>query len=233
MNAFEVVSVQAREPQTTEVFRTGHYTSHPGRRVYNAILAQTIAGITGGPVLDVGCGVGHLISALADREVPAVGLDVSDEALATARSDRRVVTVRHDANEPWPFPDGSFAAVTMIDVLEHFPAFDAVLEDCRRVLRPGGSLFIVTVNYQSILRLLLGRKWGALKDPEHVRYFTRPSLEEGLDRHGFRLSESRTFFNFSTAGESSAFLRPFRIPGVIVFVPAFGDSVYVRAERCY
>jgi 2-polyprenyl-3-methyl-5-hydroxy-6-metoxy-1,4-benzoquinol methylase len=231
LNAFEVVSVDSRTRGEERAFHTGHHSSHPGRTAYNALLAQSIASMTTGPVLDVGCGVGHLLSALADRGVETVGFDVSEEALAIARADHRLVAVRHDANEPWPFPDGSFAAVTMIDVLEHFIAYDAVLEDCRRVLRPGGSLFIVTVNYQSVLRLLLRRKWGGLKDPEHVRYYTKQTLREGLEDHGFRTSESRTFFNFSTAGESSLFLRPLRIPGFLVFVPAFGDSVYVRAER--
>lgn len=228
---FEVVSIGSHRTAEERVFRTGHYSCHPGRIAFNALLARTVASFTTGPVLDVGCGVGHLLSAFADRHVPAVGFDVSEDALATARTDGRLVAVRHDANEPWPFPDQSFAAITMIDVLEHFAACDEVLEDCRRVLRPGGSLFIITVNYQSILRHLLGRKWGALKDPEHVRYFTKEILREELEGHGFHPSESRTFFNLSTAGESSAFLRPLRIPGFLVFVPAFGDSVYVRAER--
>ncbi len=232
MNAFEVVSVEAGRALDEKVFRTGHYSGHPGRIAYTVLLARRVAAVTQGPVLDVGCGVGHLLSALADRHVPSVGFDVSEEALAAARTDRRLVALRHDANEPWPFPDGTFGAVTMFDVVEHFAACDAVLEDCRRVLKPGGSLFVVTVNFQSALRLLLGRKWGALKDPDHVRYFTRQTLGEELESHGFRLSESRTFFNFSTAGESSMFLRPLRIPGFLVFAPAFGDSVYVRAERC-
>ncbi len=232
MNVFEVVSVKPSEPTEGTVFRTGHYSSHLGRIAYNALLAHKIAGITAGPVLDVGCGVGHLLSALADRHVAAVGFDLSEDALSSARSDRRVTAIRHDANQPWPFPNQSFEAVAMIDVLEHFLDYEEVLDSCRRVLRPGGSLFIVTVNYRSILRPLLGQKWGSLKDPDHVRYFTRRSLKDGLEEHGFRMSENRTCLNLSTAGESSALLRMFRIPGVLVFVPAFGDSIYVRAERC-
>jgi ubiquinone/menaquinone biosynthesis C-methylase UbiE len=78
-----------------------------------------------GTVLDTGCGAGGPALRLVRRAGCAVvGIDVNAEALATATAlaeeqglSERVRFVRHDASQPLPFPDGTFAAVICIDVL--------------------------------------------------------------------------------------------------------------------
>lgn len=231
MNAFGIVSLPAESRPIVSTFRPGHYTLHEGRARYTSFLARTVASFTAGPVLDVGCGAGHLLNALANHGIPATGFDVSAEIVLKAARNSPAKVLRHDANEAWPFEDGAFHAVTMFDVIEHLAAYDNALEESRRVLKSNGSLFVVTVNRASILRWFLGSKWGALRDPEHVVYFDRSLLESALRHSGFQVQESRTFFNLSVAGESAAFLRPFRKPGIIVFWPELGDSIYVRARR--
>lgn len=216
---------------STEEFHTGHYSWHEGRARYTAFLAGTVASQTPGPVLDVGCGVGHFLATLSKLGIPATGFDVSQKAVDRAEFRSHAKVLNHDANQPWPFPDESFHAVTMFDVIEHFEDYGRALREAHRVLRSSGSLFMVTVNRNSVLRWCLGSHWGALRDPEHVMYFDRKILSSALRERGFEIRELRTFFNFSVAGESAEFLLPFRWPGVLISVPEFGDSIYVRAEK--
>lgn len=95
-----------------------------------------------GPVLEIGCGDGRFAYWNRDR-AHVVGLDAaplfSDEARAS------VDLVQGDARA-LPFADGVFAAAYSIDVLEHLDAagLDATMAEARRVLRPGGRLFIFT-----------------------------------------------------------------------------------------
>lgn len=227
----EVVALPSAASQAGSPFHTGHHTWHEGRARYTAYLAKLVGSLTAGPVLDVGCGIGHLLSALAARRIPATGFDISRDAVVHARRDPHVNAFQHDASETWPFPDQSFDAVTMFDVIEHVMAYERVLDEAQRVLRPNGSLLIVTVNRSSILHFLLGHAWGALKDPEHVTYFDRRRLTSAVEAAGFEVREIRTVFNFSVAGESAGFLRALRVPGLMLFIPEFGDSIYARAQR--
>lgn len=76
----------------------------------DAVADLTRLAEAGGPVLDVGCGTGQHVRWFQDREVEAVGVDVSPNAVATARdrgANRVLVGDMHDL----PFEDGRFAAL--------------------------------------------------------------------------------------------------------------------------
>ncbi len=112
----------------------------------------------GGRALEVGCGYGRNLVALAASPAslavgcdPALGeLQRARERLAAPAPGRRarVALVRQ---EPFrlPFRDGTFDLVVLWQVLEHVfgrVAKRAVLAECARVLRPGGHLLIETPN---------------------------------------------------------------------------------------
>jgi SAM-dependent methyltransferase len=111
-----------------------------------------------GPVLDLGCGVGHSFHLLAPRET--VGVDIDPEALAG--QDRRTVVA--DMRE-LPFPDGSFASVLSVQSLEHVPDPERVVAEAGRVLEPGGTAVFVTPN-----RLTLGRPDEIIDPYHHVEF---------------------------------------------------------------
>ncbi len=93
-------------------------------------------------VLDLGCGKGRFAAHLIRAGAEVVGLDLSAAMLARSGGFHRV---RASARR-LPFADATFDAVAAVEVLEHVGAVGTVLDEARRVLRPGGRLAIVDKN---------------------------------------------------------------------------------------
>lgn len=93
-------------------------------------------------VLDVGCGRGELLSALAPHADKVVGADIDAEMRAVAT--RHCVGLANVSvtDRAWNEVEGPFDAVTMIAVLHHLPVEEA-LRDVRRLLAPGGRFLVV------------------------------------------------------------------------------------------
>jgi ubiquinone/menaquinone biosynthesis C-methylase UbiE len=103
----------------------------------------------GGRVLDVGCGTGADVLALAARVGPggrAVGLDSSEQLAGRAHPPvpgGAPVEFVHGEAGALPFPDGSFDVVRAERVVEHVPDPAAAVAEMLRVARPGGQVLVV------------------------------------------------------------------------------------------
>jgi SAM-dependent methyltransferase len=135
----------------------------------------------GARVLDVGCGCGGFLLALAGR-FPAcryVGVDLDRHALRKARQAIRAagasrrVTVRAVAASALPLK-GPFDLVTMVQVFHEIrPDLRAgVLAECRRVIAPDGWLVLLDETYPST--------WADLRRPEHLRPTLTALSEMGM-----------------------------------------------------
>jgi ubiquinone/menaquinone biosynthesis C-methylase UbiE len=125
-------------------------------------------------VLDAGCGVGYGTEVLVDGGASsAVGVDISDHAIAAARS-RAGAALRFEVGdvERLPMPDGSFDLVTCFEVIEYVQHPERALDELRRVLRPGGVLLISSPNRGAYPP---GNRW-------HVHEYTSGELEQSLRR---------------------------------------------------
>lgn len=86
-------------------------------------------------VLEVGCGQGHLIKALAKRGIDIVGIDANARAAEVANDDR----VRHMRAESLDFDDETFDIVLSVHSIEHIPPLEEALAEMVRVLKQGGT----------------------------------------------------------------------------------------------
>ncbi|MEA2265588.1 MAG: hypothetical protein QOE27_1171 [Solirubrobacteraceae bacterium] len=150
-------------------------------------------------VLDVGCGEGAFSAALAGAGALPVGIEVAAEPLRRARRlhpDLELQLV--DPRGRLPFAAGHFDAVWAGEVIEHVADGLGLLDELRRVLRPGGRLLISTPDHPRRLVWSLAVRRAAFErhfDPrsDHVRFFTRRTLAATLEDAGFSPSaiESR------------------------------------------
>lgn len=98
-------------------------------------------------VLEAGCGPGFVTKRLLDylQHGSVTGLDVDSTMVAHAREllagSDRVRFVERSADDTG-LPDESFDVVYVRFVLQHVPNVEAVVAECRRVLRPGGRLIV-------------------------------------------------------------------------------------------
>jgi 2-polyprenyl-6-hydroxyphenyl methylase/3-demethylubiquinone-9 3-methyltransferase len=107
--------------------------------------------LRGARVLDVGCGGGLLSEALAREGAEVTAIDLAPDLLKIARLhglesgvrvDYRQQSVEALATET----PGSFDAITCMEMLEHVPNPASVLQACATLLKPGGRLFLSTLN---------------------------------------------------------------------------------------
>ena len=164
-----------------------------------AILRKLIAasGSAHIRVLDVGCGWGELMETLV-ASLPAQqrarvtphGVDISrhlarlsDEKF-TPLGGRCVHASASDGVQR--FAEGYFDIIVMASYLEHEASPLAVLANCRKRLKPGGSIVVKVPNFACFNRILRGPRWSGFRWPDHVNYFTPETLralavQAGLD----------------------------------------------------
>jgi SAM-dependent methyltransferase len=135
-------------------------------------------------LLDIGCGTGEFLHVASTRGWHCRGVEISAYAAEYART-KYGVTVHTGILKPGLFPEHSFAAISLWDVIEHLPDPAATLSICARLLHPRGVLTLSTGDVESVCAKLCGRHWHLFNVPEHVFFFSARSIRTLLGRTGF------------------------------------------------
>ncbi|HMM65807.1 MAG TPA: bifunctional 2-polyprenyl-6-hydroxyphenol methylase/3-demethylubiquinol 3-O-methyltransferase UbiG [Dokdonella sp.] len=171
----------------------------------NPVRLGYIAGrsaLEGARALDVGCGGGLLSEALARAGARVTGIDLAPAVLDVARLhllesglevDYREASVEAIAAEA----GGQFDVITCMEMLEHVPDPASVVRACAQLLRPGGRLFLSTLNRtpQAFAAAIIGAEHVLRLLPRgthHYAQFIRPSeLAADLRAAGLVLEDLR------------------------------------------
>ena len=139
--------------------------------------------LSGGRVLDVGCGTGGYLRLLRELGWEVYGVEVDEVACAEAK--KWELDIFHGQLEEAGFPEDCFDLVRMNHVLEHLPRPLRSLKEAKRVLKEGGRLLIEVPNVASLSALLFGDRWYHLDVPRHLFHFSPRTLRPLLEKAGF------------------------------------------------
>ncbi|KLA90175.1 bifunctional 3-demethylubiquinone 3-O-methyltransferase/2-octaprenyl-6-hydroxy phenol methylase [Xanthomonas euvesicatoria pv. euvesicatoria] len=156
--------------------------------------------LAGARVLDVGCGGGLLSESMARLGAQVTAIDLAPELVKVARLhslesgvqvDYRVQSVEDLAAEQ----PGSFDTVTCMEMLEHVPDPTAIIRACASLLKPGGKLFLSTLNRTpaAFALAVVGAEYIARllpKGTHHYKDFIKPAeLAAWLRNAGLQLED--------------------------------------------
>lgn len=144
-----------------------------------------------GRLLDVGCGGGRFLRRMQKRGWQAEGTDFDEQAARKVTSRYGITT--HVGDLPQcALPAASFDAITLSQAIEHLYDPRATLQECLRLLKPGGSLVMTTPNAASLGAAEFGAAWRGWEAPRHLQLFTVESLAALTQQAGFAIEEART-----------------------------------------
>lgn len=158
----------------------GQLGDRPALGYYTRLVSRYVGR---GPLLDFGCGTGHLIKHLTGLG-QADGFEVSEYSAARARHTAPGSRVFPELAQ---IPDAAYAGLTAIHVLEHLSDDQAAasLDAWRRVLRPKARALVVTPDPAGYARALKQDAWNGFTDATHINLKPHADWKRFIRQHGF------------------------------------------------
>ena len=133
--------------------------------------------------------------------------------------------------QPSLFQEASFDAITLHHVIEHLHNPVEILELCLRLLRPGGTISIITPNIAARGSKIYGQDWYPLQPPSHLVLFTTRSLIKAMKRAGYRnVTAHASFFGAASIFRDSEKLKSDRA-GLINSADSGKAGIFVRVSN--
>lgn len=148
--------------------------------------------LTGKTVLDVGCGGGILSESLAKAGAHVTGIDMAQDALQIAKDHANMLQlpINYQQTTAETFAEHhaqQYDIITCMELLEHVPQPESLIQACARMLKPQGHLFLSTLNRtpKAFALAIVGAEYIIRLIPRGTHKFSqfiRPSELEALGR---------------------------------------------------
>ena len=202
-----------------EIFDRAHSLAHHSDESSSSFFAKP-------KVLDIGCATGSLLALLRERGWETTGVEISRPQAEYGRLKRNLDIFDLPLEEN-NFRGNTFDALMASHLIEHLNDPAQMIREARRILVPGGYLFITTPNILSFQAWFFGSRWrSAIFD--HLYLFSARTLSRLLREQGFTVEKIKTWGGLA-AGTA---------PGPLKFLfdraakkLGFGDVMVIRAKK--
>lgn len=197
------------------------------RRFLNILVKR---GLTGGDLLEVGCGYGYLLVEARSLFNRRIGTDFSTEAVKHARNNCDEVYIGGIERIP---QEMSFDVIISVGVLEHVYQPIDFVEKLSCHLNENGVLILATPDFGSFWRLIFGKKWPSFKIPEHVTFWDKKTLSRLFSMTGFNEMQTIPYphaFPISLVMEKLGFSVPDFIGEHTIWLPATTVAMAARKK---
>jgi len=170
------------------------YSSGTGYEIQERALRSTFSrymkelhkrNVTGGKLLEIGCGFGFLLDEAKNYFDYRIGTDFSSEAVSHAK--KYADNVYCGGLEAIPSDTSTkFDCVISFSVLEHVYNPNTFIQEIQNYMAPNGSLVVSTPFIGGMWYKILGKKWSFFIPPEHVCLYNHNSISQLLKQNGFK-----------------------------------------------
>jgi len=141
----------------------------------------------GNSILDIGCGTGELLNHFKSKGWQATGIEPNEKAREFASQKYRLDV--YDVPEIKEFQSQSYDVITMWHVLEHVEDLNGRIEEAKRLLTKGGTLFVALPNHRSLDAQVYGKYWAAYDVPRHLYHFSPDTSKILFEKHNLTVQE--------------------------------------------
>jgi ubiquinone/menaquinone biosynthesis C-methylase UbiE len=137
-------------------------------------------------ILDIACGTGDLISALAKKapNTQPFGIDIAEQMIEVTKAANPNVAFSVSQAYPLPFKDSSMDVITVSAAFHHFEQPKTFACECMRVLSSGGTLYIGEFSYSPIARAIFNPLLPLLRAGD-VKLYSEKELSSFFFKAGF------------------------------------------------
>jgi len=148
--------------------------------LFRSRMGRKVMWLNGGwrnRLLDYGCGNGQFLGQMKNIGWDVVGYELDKQAAKVA-SDSFSINVYTGNFSEVAEKEGLFDVITLSHVIEHLPDPEHILQECKKKLKPGGKLVIVTPNFESLGSRYFKEYWRPLETPRHLYLFNTQTLSK-------------------------------------------------------
>jgi len=138
-----------------------------------------------GKMLDIGCNIGTFLKAAKESGWDCYGTDINKKVKGECI--KKGIKFYAKPLQKIKFKGNFFDVVVMDDLIEHVHSPKSLLKEVVRILKPGGLIFIVTPDVESVTFKVLKKRWHHLKPKEHIVYFSRVTIRRLLEIYDLKI----------------------------------------------